>query len=111
MILKIFHKIKGLIKEFFPEHHKDNLKYGLKKYQIYPQGKYFIKSLKDNTHEMLNKSNFSLNNNILSVCTCFAEEFSNFLKKKSKSYLLKVNTNFLTQYRLLLNMHGLYFLI
>ncbi len=86
MILKIFHKIKGLIKEFFPEHHKDNLKYGLKKYQIYPQGKYFIKSLKDNTHEMLNKSNFSLNNNILSVGTCFAEEFSNFLKKKSKSY-------------------------
>ena len=33
---------------------------------------------------MLNKSNFSLNNNILSVGTCFAEEFSNFLKKKIK---------------------------
>ena len=86
MIFKIYNRIKYEINKFIPKKHKGNKKYNLKKQQIYPEGKFFLESLNENIHSVFKKSHFTLNSNITSIGTCFAEEVSYFMLKKSKNY-------------------------
>ncbi len=86
MILKIFNRISYEIKNFFPKPHMGNKKYNLAKRQIYPEGNHFIDSLNKEILISFEKSNFNLRSRVLSLGTCFAEEFAFFLLKKSKNY-------------------------
>lgn len=69
----------------FPEKHKDNKKYNLNKFQIYPKGINYNKTMTDYCIALLNKINFNINE-ASCVGTCFAEEFAKLLSKKSKNY-------------------------
>ncbi|MDC1356380.1 GSCFA domain-containing protein [Pseudomonadota bacterium] len=93
MIIKFFNRIKSEINEFFPKEHKGNEKYNLTKEQIYPEGNFLKASLNQNIQKNFEKSNFKLQSNVISIGTCFAEEFSYFLLKKSHNYkILEPNT-------------------
>ena len=58
MLSKIINKIKSEIDGFIPKPHSDDKKYGLKRDQVYPQGKYFKQSLKEYFEKKLIEANF-----------------------------------------------------
>lgn len=77
--------IINYLKYYFPEKHKSNEKYDLNKFQIYPEGVYYNKTMTEYCAKLLNEINFNINE-ASCVGTCFAEEFAMLLTKKSKSY-------------------------
>jgi len=81
-----FNLIIKKIRNFFPKKHRGLNKYKLKKYQVYPEGKYLNKSLEEYGEHILNKLNFNKNKKIVCIGTCFAEEIANFLHKNNQNY-------------------------
>ncbi len=66
-------------------------KYNLDKNQIYPAGKFLIESLDNYSHQILKSINFKLSSKNTCIGTCFAEEFSNYLKNKTNYKIFEQN--------------------
>ena len=82
------------LKRLKPKSHLRSSKYKLEKYQTYPQGKaFFLESLDYGILNILKNYSFSLTKNITSIGTCFAEEFSIFLKNNSPNYKILEKNN------------------
>tara|TARA_B100001175_G_scaffold315617_1_gene327572 strand:- start:15946 stop:16932 length:987 start_codon:yes stop_codon:yes gene_type:complete len=68
------------LKRYFPGPIVGNVKNNLSKNQVYPYGLNLTKVLNLDAKERLKKLNFSVESNLASIGTCFAEEISNHFK-------------------------------
>ncbi len=73
------------LKRYFPGPIVGNLKNNLLKTQVYPYGLNLTKVLNLDAKERLKKLNFSVESNIASIGTCFAEEISNHFKTNNQN--------------------------
>ncbi len=87
-------KIKDIVECFprvNPGRHEGLPKYKLKPTQVYPKGKNLIPTLIAATERKLSLLNIKENTPITSIGSCFAEEFSFFMKKKGFNYICAEN--------------------